>query len=121
MGGPGSPSPWRRTSPSGTNSNAGCASRRCTTRSPICPTGRCSSRRSGRLLGSAGRVGLCFLDLDGFKAINDSLGHDLGDRLLVAIARRLAGCVAEHGYLVARMGGDEFVILVDGDGGRSTA
>ncbi|NJP31768.1 putative bifunctional diguanylate cyclase/phosphodiesterase [Micromonospora thermarum] len=59
------------------------------------------------------RVGLCFLDLDGFKAVNDSLGHDLGDRLLVAIARRLADCVAGRGHLVARMGGDEFVILVD--------
>ncbi|WP_308042450.1 EAL domain-containing protein [Micromonospora sp. PLK6-60] len=62
------------------------------------------------------RVGVCFLDLDGFKAVNDSLGHDLGDRLLVVIARRLADCVAERGHLVARMGGDEFVILVDGGG-----
>ncbi|NLU80002.1 EAL domain-containing protein [Micromonospora sp. HNM0581] len=61
-----------------------------------------------------GRVGVCFLDLDGFKTINDSLGHALGDQLLVMIARRLADCVAEQGYLVARMGGDEFVILVDG-------
>ncbi|MFG3419024.1 putative bifunctional diguanylate cyclase/phosphodiesterase [Micromonospora sp. NPDC049460] len=59
------------------------------------------------------RVGVCFLDLDGFKAVNDSLGHDLGDRLLVVIARRLAECVAGRGHLVARMGGDEFVILVD--------
>ncbi|WP_422734080.1 putative bifunctional diguanylate cyclase/phosphodiesterase [Micromonospora sp. WMMD558] len=59
------------------------------------------------------RVGLCFLDLDGFKAVNDSLGHDLGDQLLMAIARRLADCVAGRGHLVARMGGDEFVILVD--------
>ncbi|MDG4808395.1 EAL domain-containing protein [Micromonospora sp. WMMD1120] len=71
----------------------------------------------GRVLDGAGdgqRVGVCFLDLDGFKAINDSLGHDLGDRLLVMIGRRLAACVADHGHLVARMGGDEFVILVDG-------
>ncbi|WP_326560356.1 putative bifunctional diguanylate cyclase/phosphodiesterase [Micromonospora sp. NBC_01796] len=65
----------------------------------------------------ADRVGLCFLDLDGFKAINDSLGHDLGDRLLVVVARRLAESVSGRGHLVARMGGDEFVILVDGSGG----
>ncbi|SCL30429.1 diguanylate cyclase/phosphodiesterase with PAS/PAC sensor(s) [Micromonospora nigra] len=69
----------------------------------------------------ARRIGVCFLDLDGFKAINDSLGHDLGDRLLVVIARRLAGCVAEQGHLVARMGGDEFVILVDGGRGIDDA
>jgi len=67
------------------------------------------------------RVGVCFLDLDGFKAINDSLGHDLGDRLLVVIGRRLAECVADRGHLVARMGGDEFVILVDGEDGSGDA
>ncbi|MBQ1042315.1 MULTISPECIES: putative bifunctional diguanylate cyclase/phosphodiesterase [unclassified Micromonospora] len=67
------------------------------------------------------RVGLCFIDLDGFKAINDSLGHDLGDRLLKVIARRLSDCVAGRGHLVARMGGDEFVILVDSDGGIDDA
>ncbi|MEV0426448.1 EAL domain-containing protein [Micromonospora sp. NPDC050495] len=67
------------------------------------------------------RVGLCFIDLDGFKAINDSLGHDLGDRLLKVIARRLADCVAGRGHLVARMGGDEFVVLVDSDGGIDDA
>ncbi|SCE64360.1 putative bifunctional diguanylate cyclase/phosphodiesterase [Micromonospora mirobrigensis] len=67
-------------------------------------------------------VGVCFLDLDGFKAVNDSLGHDLGDRLLVVIARRLADCVAAQGHLVARMGGDEFVILVrTGGDGRAVA
>lgn len=64
------------------------------------------------------RLGICFLDLDGFKAINDTLGHHLGDQLLVMIARRLADCVAGKGHLVARMGGDEFVILVGGDTGR---
>ncbi|MGE5290676.1 MAG: putative bifunctional diguanylate cyclase/phosphodiesterase [Micromonosporaceae bacterium] len=59
-----------------------------------------------------GRVGLCYLDLDDFKLINDTLGHDIGDQLLVAIAERLDHLVGESGGLVARMGGDEFVVLV---------
>ncbi|WBB98586.1 EAL domain-containing protein [Solwaraspora sp. WMMA2080] len=59
-----------------------------------------------------GQVGVCFLDLDGFKSINDGLGHDIGDQLLAVVARRLAGSAADAGHLVARMGGDEFVILV---------
>ncbi|MFI5833279.1 putative bifunctional diguanylate cyclase/phosphodiesterase [Micromonospora sp. NPDC051300] len=67
------------------------------------------------------RVGLCFIDLDGFKAVNDSLGHDLGDRLLQVIARRLSDCVSGRGHVVARMGGDEFVILVDSGGGLDDA
>ncbi|MEO3779997.1 EAL domain-containing protein [Micromonospora sp. B11E3] len=78
----------------------------------------------GQVLDDAGpddRIGVCFLDLDGFKAVNDSLGHDRGDRLLTVIARRLAECVAQHGHLVARMGGDEFVILVDGGEGLDDA
>ncbi|MEV1290351.1 EAL domain-containing protein [Micromonospora sp. NPDC049679] len=58
------------------------------------------------------RLGVCFLDLDGFKAVNDRLGHAMGDRLLGVIAERLADGVASRGHLVARMGGDEFVILV---------
>ena len=61
---------------------------------------------------SARRVGLLFLDLDGFKAINDSLGHEVGDQLLQAVGRRLARSVRDDG-LVARMGGDEFVVLVE--------
>jgi diguanylate cyclase (GGDEF)-like protein/PAS domain S-box-containing protein len=59
------------------------------------------------------RVGICYLDLDRFKAVNDRLGHHIGDTLLVAVAKLLDECVSERGHLVARMGGDEFVILVE--------
>jgi diguanylate cyclase (GGDEF)-like protein len=59
------------------------------------------------------RIGVCYLDLDGFKRINDTLGHDIGDRLLTMVAERLGECAAERGHLAARMGGDEFVILVE--------
>ena len=58
------------------------------------------------------RIGLCLLDLDGFKAVNDSLGHEFGDRLLVAVAERLLAA-AEPGRMVARLGGDEFVVLIE--------
>ncbi|MFF3893227.1 putative bifunctional diguanylate cyclase/phosphodiesterase [Streptomyces sp. NPDC001812] len=66
-----------------------------------------------------GRIGLCSLDLDGFKAINDALGHRVGDRLLAAVAERLTLCAEEAGRsragtpLVARLGGDEFALLVE--------
>jgi diguanylate cyclase (GGDEF)-like protein/PAS domain S-box-containing protein len=59
------------------------------------------------------RIGVCYLDLDGFKRINDTLGHDIGDRLLTMVAERLGECATERGHLAARMGGDEFVILVE--------
>jgi diguanylate cyclase (GGDEF)-like protein len=62
--------------------------------------------------GTAGRrLGLCFVDLDGFKMVNDTLGHHVGDLLLLSVADRLRRGLGAH--LVARMGGDEFVILVE--------
>ncbi|MDQ0910312.1 diguanylate cyclase (GGDEF)-like protein/PAS domain S-box-containing protein [Streptomyces canus] len=69
--------------------------------------------------GGTGRIGLCYLDLDGFQAVNDTLGHRVGDRLLAAVAERLTRCADEAGQgratapLVARLGGDEFALLVE--------
>ena len=66
--------------------------------------------------GPAERVALLMLDLDRFKNVNDSLGHDVGDQLLQQVAERLARG-RERGWHVARLGGDEFVVLlVDVDG-----
>jgi diguanylate cyclase (GGDEF)-like protein len=69
-------------------------------------------RRALEQTGRSGRpVGVVFLDLDEFKLVNDTRGHDVGDRVLVATARRLEGCL-RPGDAVARLGGDEFTVLL---------
>src|SRR5690606_39801974 len=66
------------------------------------------------------RVGVCYLDLDDLKAVNDTLGHEVGDQVLQAVAHRLATEIGEDGgggagrCLGARMAGDAFVVLAAG-------
>ena len=64
-----------------------------------------ASKRSGRY----GAV--MFLDLDNFKSLNDTHGHDMGDLLLIEVAHRITRCVREMDT-VARFGGDEFVVML---------
>ncbi len=88
------------------------------------PNRRLLRDRLGQALSHAERdgsaVAVLYLDLEGFKAVNDSLGHEAGDRVLVEVAGRLRGCLREADT-AARLGGDEFVVVLERVGGEGEA
>jgi diguanylate cyclase (GGDEF)-like protein len=75
-----------------------------------------------RIAASGERIGVFFLDVDNFKTLNDSMGHRFGDRVLIAIARRLEALTRDRGF-AARLGGDEFTVIqrnaIDSEGIRA--
>ncbi|TAN73913.1 MAG: sensor domain-containing diguanylate cyclase, partial [Gallionella sp.] len=87
------------------------------------PNRRLLMDRLHQALAASARSGqhgaLMFLDMDRFKALNDTKGHDAGDMLLIEVAKRLQGCVRDIDT-VARLGGDEFVVVLEALGGTDT-
>jgi diguanylate cyclase (GGDEF)-like protein len=86
------------------------------------PNRKLFAERAGEAMGRAWANGsncaVMFIDLDGFKPVNDTHGHKIGDALLVKIAERLQESVMGLGAIVARVGGDEFAALVEFDNGK---
>jgi diguanylate cyclase (GGDEF)-like protein len=72
------------------------------------------SKRLETALAAGGKTSVLYCDLDGFKAVNDRFGHDVGDELLIAVADRLRQSLRAHD-LMARLGGDEFAVVVAGN------
>jgi diguanylate cyclase (GGDEF)-like protein/PAS domain S-box-containing protein len=70
------------------------------------------TRKISKAKRNKNKIALMFIDLDNFKMINDTLGHDYGDLLLIEVAKRLTGILREED-LVARLGGDEFTVILD--------
>jgi diguanylate cyclase (GGDEF)-like protein/PAS domain S-box-containing protein len=73
-----------------------------------------------RLQRHGGRMAILFIDLDDFKTVNDSLGHSVGDELLVTVSERIAACL-RPGDTAARLGGDEFAVLIEAVAGDDDA
>ena len=101
--------------PAARRSRSSCTTRPSTTRSPTCPTARCSwSACARRSTTAPSDVAVLFIDLDDFKTVNDTLGHAVGDALLVAVAEPPARAACARRTSIARLGGDEFAVMLPG-------